>query len=77
MILIVVIKALLIGIVVGALLFWFSSRKQGKLATTEGQVDSDDVGIKGGLSVFISFVKNLFLLILLLILPLFIIRIVL
>lgn len=76
MILIVVIKALLIGIVVGALLFWFSGRKQGKLATTEGQVDSD-VDTKGGLPVFISFIKNLFLLILILILPLLIIRIVL
>lgn len=76
MIILVIIKALFIGIFVGALLYWFSARKQGKLVSADGVV-SGDVETNSSPSVFFAFIKNLFILILFLMLSLLILRIVL
>jgi len=76
MIIVIITKALFIGIIIGALLYWFSARQQGKLVSADG-VGSGDVDTKRSPSVFFVFIKNLLILILVLMLSLLILRIVL
>lgn len=77
MIFFVIIKALFIGILVGALLLWFSARKQTQPHEGEGQANPNGGCMVGKWSVCANFLKNLLLLALILALPLLFIRIIL
>lgn len=74
MLLMVILKALLIGILLGALLYWFSARKQCQSTVEEGQGDASSDTVKSSRSIFLNFVKNLLLLIVIMTLPLVMIR---